>query len=383
MSIFRENFDISVFVGGYSRCMTAAAFDPSTPYNELPPLPPGVPLETVPVLKAVIGARSRLAALDKACELIPNPQIITTTIPLREAQASSEIENIVTTNDELFRAAWRVEAIQTPATKEALRYNDALFLGQRRLRERGGVSAKLAAEICSVLHGTTVGVRPFPGTYIGDPSSKRHVYTLPEGKEVIERHLSAWERFLYSEHGLDPLVLMAVAHYQFEAIHPFPDGNGRTGRILNILFLMQEKVLRLPVLYLSGYIVRNKSEYYRRLRRVTTHGEWEPWLLYMVSAVESAAREATEMIDHLRLIQEELAGRMREEGRVAAPEKLAEILMRNPYVRIADVVDEGLAKRQTASAWLASLVELGLLREVRAGREKIFVNRAALAALTA
>lgn len=358
-----------------------SSFDPSVPYNNLPPLPPAVSLETVPVLKAVISAQRQLAALDKACELIPNPQIITTTIPLREAQASSSIENIVTTNDELFRAAWRVEGEPTAETKETLRYNDALFHGLALLKERP-VSAKLAAEICSVLHGVEMGVPSLPGTYIGKPSSREHVYTPPEGKEVIEGHLAAWERFLYSEHDLDPLVLMAVAHYQFEAIHSFHDGNGRTGRILNILLLIQENTLRLPVLYLSGYIVRNKDEYYRTLRRVTTHEEWEPWLLYMVRGVEAAAREATELIDRLRAIQEGLAKDIRAAGRVASPEKLAEILMRNPYVRISDVVAEGLAQRQTASAWLVSLVELGLLREVKVGREKIFINHQALEALT-
>ena len=213
-----------------------AAFDPAKPYNDLPPLPPQHTLETAKVLKAVIDARSELAALNTACRLIPNPEIITSTIPLREAQASTEIENIVTTNDELFRAQWSIDLEPTPATKEALRYRDALRRGVDLIVDRP-VSEKVAVEVCSTLQGGQATLRSTPGTYIGDPVTGTRAYTPPEGLDVLQRHLSAWERYIYLDHGLDPLVLMAVTHYQFEAIHPFYDGNGRTGRILNILLL--------------------------------------------------------------------------------------------------------------------------------------------------
>lgn len=386
VSIFGEKIDTSrgrVYsfdMSDVSSSDPARIFDPAAPYNDLPPLPPAQELETARVLKAVIEARSELAALNTACRLIPNPEIITSTIPLREAQASTEIENIVTTNDELFRAEWSVDLEPSPATKEALRYRDALRQGVEMLMHRP-VSEKVAVEICSTLQGGHAALRSTPGTYIGDPHRNTRIYTPPEGLEVIQRHLSAWERFLYSDHGLDPLVLMAAAHYQFEAIHPFYDGNGRTGRILNILLLLQEEVLSLPVLYLSGYIVDNKDEYYRLLNAVTAHGEWEDWVLFMVRAVATSARSTSLLIDDLRHLQDTTTQRVRELG-IAPAAELTELLFIQPYVRISDVIDRGLAKRQTASGWLAALVEAHILDEWRVGRSKVFLNTAALEILT-
>ncbi len=358
----------------------ARSFDPAVPHNDLPPLPPAQELETARVLKAVIEARSELAALNTACRLIPNPEIITSTIPLREAQASTEIENIVTTNDELFRAEWSVDPEPSPATKEALRYRDALRQGVELLRHRP-VSEKVAVEICSTLQGGHASIRSTPGTYIGDPHRNTRIYTPPEGLETIQHHLAAWERFIYSDHGLDPLVLMAATHYQFEAIHPFYDGNGRTGRILNILLLLQEDVLSLPVLYLSGYIVDNKAEYYRLLNAVTASGAWEDWLLFMVQAVAESARSTSLLIDDLRHLQDTTTQRVRELG-IAPAAELTELLFIQPYIRIGDVIDRGLAKRQTASSWLAALAEAQILDEWKVGRSKVFLNTAALEILT-
>lgn len=356
-------------------------FDPNVPFNDLPPLPPRADVETKQVLKAVVSAHKQLAALDTACRLIRNLRAITATIPLREAQASTEIENIVTTNDELFRAAWAVDSNPSPATKEALRYSAALHRGVERLEHRP-LSFKSAEEIGAILQGRKALIRDKPGTFIGDPARQTRIYTPPEGREIIERHLSAWERFIYSEQDLDPLVLMAVTHYQFEAIHPFHDGNGRTGRILNVLLLIQEGLLKLPVLYLSGYIVANKSEYYRLLRAVTEEECWEEWVLFMVRGVEEAAREAYLLIDQLRQLQEQTATEIRSLGSTAPAAELAELLMVNPYIRIQDVIDSGLAKRQTASGWLALLADSGLLREMKVGRQKIFINERALTILT-
>lgn len=380
MSIFPENFDTS---GGhvYSVYMSALhGFHPDHPFNDLPALPPAEALETTAVLKDVIEARSALATLNTACDLIPNPDIITSTIPLREAQASTEIENIVTTNDELFKAEWKVDATPSPATKEALKYKEALYWGVDSLRIRP-VSEKTAIQVCGMLSGGPVKVRSTPGTFIGDPRTQRRLYTPPEGKEVIEKHLSAWEKFIYSDHGLDPLVLMAATHYQFEAIHPFYDGNGRTGRILNILLLIQEKVLRLPVLYLSGYNVDNKSDYYSLLRRVTSDSAWEEWIRFMIRGVRESAEAATSLIDELRGLQESTADLIRSMG-ISAGGELSHLLFAKPYVRIGDLVDAGLAKRQTASQWLSQLEEAGVLKESKVGRTKVFANQEALAVLT-
>ncbi|AEX71303.1 Fic family protein [Corynebacterium diphtheriae bv. mitis] len=313
MSIFRPKIDIThQYV--YSFDMSSTTFDPNHPFNELPPLPPAQVVETVPVLKAIIAAKEKLAELRTACQLIPNPEILTSTIPLREARASTEIENIVTTNDELFRAAWNVDAEPTPATKEALSYNAALHAGLESIGQRP-LSAKTTQIVCGTLQSDEPHIAPFrsyPGTFIGNPHTQQRIYTPPEGREVIEQHLSRWERYIYSEHDVDSLVKMALLHYQFEVIHPFTDGNGRTGRILNVLYLLQEALLPFPVLYLSGYIVENKAQYYRCLNRVTTESAWEDWLLFMVRGVEVAATDAATMIADLRQVQDEITAVIRD-----------------------------------------------------------------------
>lgn len=354
--------------------------DPSIPFNQLPPLPPAVDVETRAVLKAVVEAQKALSELNTACRLVPNPAILTDTIPIREAQASSEIENVFTTNDELFKAAWKVEAEPTSATKEALRYITALYEAVEAL-EQQPVSEKLAIRVCSALQGSQASIRSTPGTYIGSGVEAKPVYTPPEGKHVIEGHLAAWERYIYSAHDLHPIVLMALVHYQFEAIHPFYDGNGRTGRILNIALLMQEGALNFPVLYLSGEIVAHKSEYYRLLGEVTRHSAWEEWVLFMVGCVERSARHAVELIDALTQVQRELEEEIRLQG-IAPVKELAEVLIRNPYLRISSLVDRGLAKRQTAAKWLTQLVDSGVLRVERVGREKIFLSPQVLEVLT-
>lgn len=218
-------------------------------------------------------------------------------VPLMEAQASSEIENIVTTNDGLFRAAhFALEKPLTPAVKEALRYREALHYGSNALASKP-MTARLAAEICSIIVDHEMGVRTLPCTFVGNPATHSRTYTPSDGKATIEQHLSRWEEFVNTEAGIDPLIKMALAHYQFEAIHPFADGNGRTGRILNLLLLQQTKLLSLPILYLSGYIVRNKSDYYDRLNGVTREDKWEEWILFMLTAVELTASWTLQLID--------------------------------------------------------------------------------------
>lgn len=373
----------------YSFSMTASrphasehsAFDPNVPFNDLPKLPPAREVETRSVLKATIAAREKLAELRTACQLIPNPDIITSTIPLREARASSEIENIVTTNDELFRAAHHIDDEPTPATKEALRYSFALREGVRTLKDRP-LSAKTAITVCSTLQGSEARIRTTPGTYIGNPQTGERRYTPPEGYDTIVGHLSAWENYIYSEHDVDDLVKMALLHYQFEAIHPFHDGNGRTGRIINILFLLQQALLELPVLYLSGYIVENKSEYYRLLNAVTAADAWEEWILFMIRGVEVSSMAASSLIADLRAVQETMAQDIRDAGVISPAMEIAELALVKPYLRIRDVEGTGLVKRQTAAAWLKHLDSIGLLEARTVGREKIYVNHRALEVLT-
>ena len=259
-------------------------FDRTRPFNDLPLLPPPVQLETPAVLKKVIGASRALAELKGAGHVIPNQAILINSIVLQEARLSSEIENIVTTNDELYRALDDERASTSAEAREVLRYREALWHGFETLKKKP-LSTRLFVEIVRLIRKTNLDVRKVPGTRIVNNRGEV-VYTPPEGEAAIRDKLADLERFIHADDGLDPLVKMAVVHYQFEAIHPFTDGNGRTGRILNILFLVERGLLELPVLYLSHYIIRNRPAYYAGLRSVTEEGAWEPWVLYMLDAVE-------------------------------------------------------------------------------------------------
>lgn len=334
-------------------------------------------------MKALVGARAALAELKQAGELIPNQAILVNTLPVLEARASSEIENIVTTADRLFRFARYDEGEGAdPATKEALRYQSALMQGMRRLANKP-VTTRMAVEICRTLRGIAIDIRKVPGTALKSRTTGTVVYTPPEGEDRLRGLLANWERFLHDATDLDPLIRMAVGHYQFEAIHPFTDGNGRTGRILNLLFLVEQGLLDQPVLYLSRAIIRRRADYYRLLNAVTRDDAWEPWLLYMLDAVHDTAIWTTKKIKAIR----ELLGRATAHVRELAPSlytrELVELVFEQPYCRIGNVVEARIAKRQTASVYLKELCAVGVLREVKAGREKLFIHPPLMTLLTA
>ena len=352
-------------------------FNPKTPFNGLPELPPAVELETHAVLKASIPARAALAELHAATDFIPNPTILINTIPILEAHASSEIENIVTTTDQLFRFATDEASAKDPATKKALRYRTALRRGYELLQTRP-LSTNLAVGVCNALRGIQTDVRKIPGTTLLNATTGEAVYTPPDGEDRLRSLLANWETFLHTDDGLDPLVRMAVGHYQFEAIHPFEDGNGRTGRILNLLFLVQQGLLRQPVLYLSGSITRNKHEYYRLLLEVTTREQWEPWVLYILRVVDETARWTTAKIRAMRQLLTAASEYVRTNAPKIYSRELVDVIFEQPYCRIGNLVDAGIAKRQTASGYLAKLADIGVLAPVRAGREKLFIHRALL-----
>jgi len=359
-----------------SRMIRAMWPGPASPYDDLPELPPRDDVETPEVFRRLIEAHRELSALQASCRLLPDPTILVNAIPLLEAQASSEIENIVTTNDELFKASSRLEGFDaSPAAKEALRYRAALVAGVEDLRRRP-LTSGTASLLCRTILGRDVSVRETTGTYIGDPVTKQPVYTPPVGAQTISSHLAAWEQFIHADHGLDALTVMALSHYQFEAIHPFPDGNGRTGRILNILHLIEAGLLDEPVLYLSGFIVRHKNTYYERLRAVTEQGEWVPWICYMLESVRATAAWTKGFIDHIERLRNETDRRLRSDTNLKGLPlgDLVTLLFTQPYVRISNIVDAGLAQRQTASRWLAKLVAAEALTEIQQGREKVFIN---------
>lgn len=356
-------------------------FNPAAPFNNLPLLPPRHDLETPAVLKLCIPARAAVAELNASADLIPNPAILINTIPVLEARASSEIENIVTTTDRLFESLGDDGGAVDAATKEALRYGTALWRGTHALATRP-VSTNLAAEICTTIRGIDTAVRRVPGTTLRNVATGAAVYTPPQGEERLRGLMANWENYLHARDEIDPLVRMAVAHYQFEAIHPFEDGNGRTGRILNLLFLVEQDLLRRPILYLSGAIIRSRAEYYRLLLEVTAEQRWEPWILYMLRAVAETARWTTLKIRAMRALLRSATQLVRARAPKIYSRELVDLVFVQPYCRITTVVGAGLAKRQTASVYLAKLAEIGLLTTITSGREKLFVHRALLDLLT-
>lgn len=350
----------------------APAWDPMQPYNRLPALPPAHELESRVVLKACIEARVALAELKQAAELIPNQTMLINTIPLLEAKDSSEIENIVTTTDQLF---WHAQSHDNadPATKETLRYRTALHQGFQSLTVRPLCTAT-AVNVCRTLKGVEMDIRRTPGTQLANDRSGEVVYTPPEGEARLRDMLANWERFLHNQTELDPLIRMAVGHYQFEAIHPFTDGNGRTGRVLNILYLIQEGLLNLPILYLSRHVIAHKADYYRLLLGVTRDEAWEPWLLFMLQAVADTSRWTTGKIAAIRALAEQTTEHVRTHLPKIYTRELVDVIFEQPYCRIGNLVDKGIAQRQAASRYLHDLAHLGVLREMPFGKEKLFIQ---------
>lgn len=350
-----------------------ATWRPDRPYNELPPPPSADQLETRRVLKAAIGANTALGQLDQAAVSIPNPTVLINSLPVLEAQASSEIENIVTTADELFRHL-EDDASADPATRETLRYRTALRVGFDLTHERG-LTAATASAVCSTIKGREMRIRAIPGTRIVNPATQEVVYSPPEGREVIVEKLGEWEKFVHSESGIDPLVRMAAAHYQFEAIHPFSDGNGRTGRILNVLMLMEAGLLRLPVLYLSRYIIDTKNDYYRLLLAVTAESAWEEWVLYVLNGIEQTSRSTLRKIKAIRDLQEDFSRRARSVSKGGGDSEFRSVLFEQPYCRINTVMERCNVSRPTATSWLGALANAGMLHDVKIGRDRLFINR--------
>lgn len=343
------------------------------PYNQLPPLPPELEsIETKPILKACIRARAALAELKQAGELLPNQEILINLLPLLEAKDSSEIENIVTTTDRLFQYS-QEEIGADDDTKEALRYRTALHQGFVQLAQKPLCSAT-AIEICSTLKHIDMDIRKVPDTVIGNQATKEIIYTPPVGENTIRDLLTNWENFLHAEDDIDPLIKMAISHYQFEAIHPFYDGNGRTGRILNVLYLIEQNLLTLPILYLSRYIVQNKQDYYRLLNRVTSEQHWEPWLLFMLNGVEQTSTWTCGKITATKKLIEITTDYIRTQLPKIYTYELVQLIFAQPYCRISNLVEKGIAKRQTASSYLKQLTQIGILKEVTIGKEKLFVH---------
>ncbi len=348
--------------------------DLKAPFNGPSRLPPADDVETKPVLRRCVTARAAIAELRLAGQLIPDQSVLINTIPLLEAKDSSEIENIVTTNDALFREASHAAENGDPAAKEALRYRSALTAGYHSVKARP-LTTRTAVEVCSAIKGVDMDVRRTPGTQLKNSFTGEIIYTPPEGEQLLRELLADWERYLHEDSEIDPLIRMAILHYQFEAIHPFTDGNGRTGRILNILVLIQAGLLDIPTLYLSRHILRTKGQYYTLLQGVTLRGEWEPWILYMLTAVETTAKWTNARIRAIRDLIDHTATHIRAQAPGIYSRELVETIFAQPYSRIGHLIDGGIAKRVSASRYLKQLAAIGVLEEEKVGRDKVFIHR--------
>ena len=351
----------------------ALPYDPRVPWNALPELPPRTDLETPAILKTCIEARVALARVNALAESLPNRSILFHALPLQEARSSSEIENIVTTGDELYQAL-ASGASADAAAKEVLRYREALWEGMEDLDRRPILDVRLFERICSRIRGVDVRVRQ-GRVAIGNPALGRVIYTPPDGA-ALGRLLANLERFLAEQaDGVDPLIKMAVMHYQFEAIHPFSDGNGRTGRILNVLYLKTRGLLDAPIIYVSRYLMAHRSVYYRLLRAVTEQGDWQAWVRYILTAVEESATDAISRIRRIQTLAQQMTERAREATRAAKREGFMDILFKWPYCKIGIVQRELACSRLTAQRYLEEMTQLGALERIRQGREYYYINR--------
>jgi Fic family protein len=345
----------------------------------IPALPPPVALETVPVLKALAAANRALAELKGRAAIIPNQGILIDTLALQEAKASSEIENIVTTQDELFQADLFPEGPESPAAKEVALYRDALKLGHKRLIETGGlIPNSTLIDMFRLLKRRDEGFRTTPGTALLNATTGDRVYIPPQDAREIVALMSALERFINEDEAcpLDPLIKMALIHHQFESIHPFPDGNGRIGRILNVLYLTRTGLLEIPILYLSRHITRTKVDYYRLLQAVREDGAWEAWVLYMLEAVARTAEATLRIVEGIRGQMADVKHRMRADLPKLYSQDLLNNLFRHPYTRIDFVVDDLGVTRQTAAKYLDTLAETGFVEKHQAGRSNYYINSA-------
>ncbi len=344
------------------------------PYNDLPLLPPKHTIESTATLKKAILANRELAELKGIGNAIPNQALILQLFALQEAKLSSEIENIVTTDDELYRAFTEKIVKTDTQTKEVLNYKDALWFGYDAITKKNRLlTTPLFEDLVKILATSGSGIRSMPGTKLANPMGKT-IYTPPEGAETIRKLLSNIEQFIYAEDGIDPLVKLAIIHYQFEAIHPFYDGNGRTGRILNILYLVEKKLLDLPVLYLSRYIIQHKTDYYSLLLKVTQEEAWEEWIEFMLEGIYQTAKFTKERITIVQKLIHDTTQVVRDRLPKIYSKDLVELLFERPYCRAKFLEDAQIAKRQTASFYLQQLQKIGVLYEIKKGREKYYIN---------
>ncbi len=342
----------------------------------LAPLSSAAGLESNAVLRKVVSASRCLAELKGATATIPNEAILISTLTLQEAKDSSAVENIVTTYDELYKAGVSPKVSVGPAAKEVRDYADALQQGFESVRENRIIRLGDILSLQQVLEKNDAGLRKLPGTVIKNVQTDEVIYTPPQDAREVERLMAELVDYINTDDSdTDPLVKMALIHHRFESIHPFYDGNGRTGRILNVLYLVFKGLLDLPVLYLSRYIIRDKQEYYRQLQDVRTSGEWEPWLLYMLDGVEQTAGFTISLIGKIKTLMQEYKHRIRRELPNIYSQDLLNNLFKHVYTKRGFVSEDLGVTYITATKYLEQLVEKGFLEKAKIGRSNYYINR--------
>ena len=349
-------------------------FNRKIPFDDLPLLPPRlVELETKNILLKTITASRSLAKLNGSMTNLPNPRLFLDTIHLQEAKASSEIENIITTNDDLYKAVVAEKKVENPATKEVLNYKEALSLGLDRLDSQPFITTNLCIEIVQCIKQNSSGIRVTSGTTLSNTNGEV-IYTPPSGESIIRDKLANLEKFINRDDSLDPLIKMAIMHYQFEAIHPFSDGNGRTGRILLLLYLKMEKLLDIPAIYLSEYIIKNKIDYYKKLRNITENNDWEGFILYMLDMIESTANKGLIRLENIISLMETTKENIKTKLPKVYSKDLIEIIFKLPYTKRQFLINAGLGTPKTVGNYLILLEEQGFLDSIKVGREKLYLN---------
>ena len=342
---------------------------------ELKPLPMEVNLETKRVLKQLVRSHRVLAELKGFADTMPNKNILINAVTINEAKDSSEIENIITTYDELFRAMAQVNS-HNPAAKEVVNYRTALWHGYEMVKTRKILTTNMIIEIQELIERNRAGIRKLPGTVLLNEATGEVVYTPPSGEKQILSLMSNLEKYINDNYdNVDPLVKLAVIHYQLESIHPFYDGNGRTGRIINVLYLVLKELLDSPILYLSRYIIRNKSSYYRLLQEIRIKGNWEEWVLFILDGIEQTAEETLLLIKRINAVVEQTAEDIRTMLPKIYSKELVELLFFEFYTKIA-YIEKGLGvSRKTAAGYLTALEGAEILSSQKIGKERIYLNK--------
>ena len=342
---------------------------------ELQELPLPIDLETKRILKSLPSAHAALAELKGIASSIPNQSILINTLALQEAKDSSAIENIITTHDDLYKSELNLDFFKSLDAKEVQNYISALKKGFELTSNSGLLTNRIILQVQEILEDNTAGFRKLPGTVLKNAATGEIIYIPPQDFNDISRLMTNLERFINDNEfcNYDPLIKMAIIHFQFESIHPFYDGNGRTGRIINILYLIIEKLQTLPILYLSSYIIKHKSDYYKLLQDVRENNSWEEWVLFMINGVEETSKETIDLIIKIRELMMSYKNKLRDNYKFYSQDLLNN-LFKHPYTKIEFIVNDLNVSRLTAANYLNKLAEDGLLKKAKLGTGNYYIN---------